>query len=606
MEVEPAVLHALSNDYLNLLGSTELPMLSDVTFCIDGRRLHAHRCILAARSHFFRILFSQQHGDGVQTLQPPPASSPSSSCSTSSCPTGITSRGGPLVIPVDVVGLDAFVTTLRFLYSGQLILPQINRSPSPSSCPSPSCQHLSCSYAIDFLLELVYSAHFFGISELTELLQAKLLKLIKEGVPVESLLRVLATAAGKQKMQQVWCQCLEIIARVGVAPDALRRCLPPETIEELMADGRFPSFAYIDRWNEIQSNTGIVVPSVAKTAAADEICSLNAFPAVEEQKILRLQQALDCMDVELVKLMVIGEGLDLDRAFALHYSVANCSREVVKALLELGVVDVNFSDSHGRTALHLAAAMGNAEMVAVLLDHHADPRVVTRDGLSPTDILRSLMKCGTTGRIAAATNAIDKADQKRLHLCIELLQSAAAVARREEAAETSASCVTQTTTSEHGGRLIRSHLNPRYSQLEVSSTQQSSIGVALTASVDAIQSAASQTVFSHGKRSLHALALPQYQEVGSSVSPSPTNLHHFAAPESVQFSSLPGIMCDIYGDSNLVVSPVALDPNLYHNFLGSSVACIHRQIQSPAQNADRRHQSHQEGKPCNTGSSSDE
>lgn len=40
--------------------------------------------------------------------------------------------------------------------------------------------------------------------------------------------------------------------------------------------------------------------------------------------------------------MVMGEGLNLDEALALHYAVENCSREVVKALLELGAADVNF------------------------------------------------------------------------------------------------------------------------------------------------------------------------------------------------------------------------------------------------------------------------
>lgn len=37
-----------------------------------------------------------------------------------------------------------------------------------------------------------------------------------------------------------------------------------------------------------------------------------------------------------------GEGLNLDEALALHYAVENCTREVVKALLELGAANVNY------------------------------------------------------------------------------------------------------------------------------------------------------------------------------------------------------------------------------------------------------------------------
>jgi hypothetical protein len=49
---------------------------------------------------------------------------------------------------------------------------------------------------------------------------------------------------------------------------------------------------------------------------------------VSEQKTKRMQKALDSSDVELVKLMVMGEGLNLDKALALHYAVSSCSRYV--------------------------------------------------------------------------------------------------------------------------------------------------------------------------------------------------------------------------------------------------------------------------------------
>uniref|UniRef100_A0A0E0R417 BTB domain-containing protein n=1 Tax=Oryza rufipogon TaxID=4529 RepID=A0A0E0R417_ORYRU len=57
-----------------------------------------------------------------------------------------------------------------------------------------------------------------------------------------------------------------------------------------------------------------------------------------------MRRALDAADIELVKLMVMGEGLDLDDALAVHYAVQHCNRDVVKALLELGAADIMSSE----------------------------------------------------------------------------------------------------------------------------------------------------------------------------------------------------------------------------------------------------------------------
>eukprot|EP00250_Pteridium_aquilinum_P015608 c22671_g1_i1 orf=3-287(-) len=60
--MEGEALQRLSADYLSLInGGGELGGLisGDVTFCVEGRQVQAHRCILAARSHFFRLMFAQ-------------------------------------------------------------------------------------------------------------------------------------------------------------------------------------------------------------------------------------------------------------------------------------------------------------------------------------------------------------------------------------------------------------------------------------------------------------------------------------------------------------------------------------------------------------------
>lgn len=128
--------------------------------------------------------------------------------------------------------------------------------------------------------------------------------------------------------------------------------------------------------------------------------------------------------------MVMGEGLNLDEALALPYAVENCSREVVKALLELGAADVNFpSGPSGRTPLHIAAEMVSPDMVAVLLDHHADPNVRTVEGVTPLDILRTLT---SDFLFKGAVPGLTHIEPNKLRLCLELVQSAALVMSREE------------------------------------------------------------------------------------------------------------------------------------------------------------------------------
>jgi len=58
-KVQPAVQDPLRIDYSKLLGDVEL---ADVTFAVGGQRFPAHRCVLAARSPYFRALFKSGKG----------------------------------------------------------------------------------------------------------------------------------------------------------------------------------------------------------------------------------------------------------------------------------------------------------------------------------------------------------------------------------------------------------------------------------------------------------------------------------------------------------------------------------------------------------------
>ncbi|KAL8172182.1 hypothetical protein V2J09_023986 [Rumex salicifolius] len=397
-------LRSVSLDYLNLLINGQA--FSDVTFSVEGRLVHGHRCILAARSLFFRKFFCGQ---------PDPSSNPGGGPSTTMMMGSSSPRHhqnhqqNHQVIPVNSVGYEVFMLMMQFLYSGQVsILPQ-KHEPRPN-CPDRACWHTHCSSAIDLALDTLSAARSFGVDQLA-LLTQKQLAVMVEKASIEDVMKVLI-ASRKQDMQQLWTTCSHLVAKSGLPPEILAKHLPIDVvskIEEL-------------RLKSTLSRRSLHLPL--------HHLHHHDLAELEDQKIRRMRRALDSSDVELVKLMVMGEGLNLDDALALHYAVQNCSREVAKALLELGAADVNYPAGHsGKTPLHLAAEMVSPDMVAVLLDHHADPNVRTVEGITPLDVLRSLT---SDFLFKGAVPGLTHIEPNKLRLCLELVQSAAMVISREE------------------------------------------------------------------------------------------------------------------------------------------------------------------------------
>ena len=243
-----------------------------------------------------------------------------------------------------------------------------------------------------------------------------------EKASIEDVMKVLL-ASRKQDLHQLWSTCSHLVAKSGLPPEVLAKHLPLDVVAKI-GDLRLKSSMarrspFLAHHQQHQHHQGSVVE--ASAAELDD-----------HHKIRRMRRALDSSDVELVKLMVMGEGLNLDEALALHYAVENCSREVVKALLELGAADVNHpAGPAGKTPLHVAAEMVCPDMVAVLLDHHADPNVRTVDGVTPLDILRTLT---SDFLFKGAVPGLTHIEPNKLRLCLELVQSAAMVMSREDAA----------------------------------------------------------------------------------------------------------------------------------------------------------------------------
>ncbi|KAM7270894.1 hypothetical protein ACFE04_030108 [Oxalis oulophora] len=397
-------LRSLSLDYLNLLINGQV--FSDVTFSVEGRLVHAHRCILAARSLFFRKFFCGP--DSPSSTQLDPSNGGSRSSNSPSRP----SNGQ--VIPVSSVGYEVFLLMLQFLYSGQVSIVPQKHEPRPN-CGERGCWHTHCTSAVDLALDTLSAARSFGVEQLALITQKQLATMV-EKASIEDVMRVLI-ASRKQDMHQLWTTCSHLVAKSGLPPEILAKHLPIDVvakIEELRLRSSLQRRSLMPHHHHPHNHHHEL------SMAAD----------LEDQKIRRMRRALDSSDVELVKLMVMGEGLNLDEALALHYAVESCSREVVKALLELGAADVNFpAGPAGKTSLHIAAEMVSPDMVAVLLDHHADPNVRTVDGVTPLDILRTLT---SDFLFKGAVPGLTHIEPNKLRLCLELVQSAALVLSREE------------------------------------------------------------------------------------------------------------------------------------------------------------------------------
>ncbi|KAL0453183.1 UNVERIFIED_CONTAM: Regulatory protein NPR5 [Sesamum latifolium] len=315
------------------------------------------------------------------------------------------------VIPVNSVGYEVFLLMLQFLYSGQVSIVPQKHEPRPN-CGERGCWHTHCTSAVDLALDTLAAARSFGVEQLALFTQKQLANMV-EKASIEDVMKVLI-ASRKQDMHQLWTTCSHLVAKSGLPPEVLAKHLPIDVvakIEELRLKSSLARRSLMPHHHPHHHDLG---------AAAD----------LEDQKIRRMRRALDSSDVELVKLMVMGEGLNLDEALALHYAVENCSREVVKALLELGAADVNYpAGPAGKTPLHIAAEMVSPDMVAVLLDHHADPNVRTVDGITPLDVLRTLT---SDFLFKGAVPGLTHIEPNKLRLCLELVQSAAMVISREE------------------------------------------------------------------------------------------------------------------------------------------------------------------------------
>lgn len=110
----------------------------------DGRELAVHRCILAARSGFFKDVFCAKERSTVMLQMKEVAKDYD-------------------------VGLEALGAVLGYLYSGRVN--PLPKGVGVCACVDDDCSHLGCWPALDFMLQLLYASSLFRIIELVSLYQ---------------------------------------------------------------------------------------------------------------------------------------------------------------------------------------------------------------------------------------------------------------------------------------------------------------------------------------------------------------------------------------------------------------------------------------------------
>lgn len=122
--------------------SPEFDYFSDAKIVAgDGRVVPVHRCILSARSAFFKSILCEKVSDTKLELK-------------------------ELAKEYDV-SFEALVTVLTYMYSGKVRqLPK-----GVCICADEECDHVACRPVIDFVVEVLYASFVFQISELFAICQ---------------------------------------------------------------------------------------------------------------------------------------------------------------------------------------------------------------------------------------------------------------------------------------------------------------------------------------------------------------------------------------------------------------------------------------------------
>ncbi|KAJ0090668.1 hypothetical protein Patl1_13492 [Pistacia atlantica] len=139
----------LSRNLESIFESQDFDFYSDAKIVLSsGREVSVHRCILSARSPFFKNVFcGKQKGAKFEVKE--------------------------LVRDYDV-SFDSLVAVLDYLYTGKVrALPK-----GVCACVDDGCSHVGCRPAVDFMVQVLYVSFTFQAPELVTLYQRHLLDIL--------------------------------------------------------------------------------------------------------------------------------------------------------------------------------------------------------------------------------------------------------------------------------------------------------------------------------------------------------------------------------------------------------------------------------------------
>ncbi|OWM83127.1 hypothetical protein CDL15_Pgr011809 [Punica granatum] len=323
----------LSDSLESIFGSTDLEFFADAEIALgDGRELPVHRCILAARSPFFRVAFAEKD------------------------------RGAKLELKEIAremeVRPESMLAVLGYLYSGKV-------KPLPKGvreCVDDLCCHVACRPAIDFLVQVLYASYTFQLSELVDLYQGHLLDILDKVAVDDTLVILSAANICGTACERLLSRCIDTIVRSDVDIVTLEKSLPQHNVKKI---------------TDLRSELGL---------------SKSEDNNVPNKHVKRIYRALDSDDVELVRMLLKEAHTTLDDAWALHYAVAYCDAKTTSELLDLGIADVNRRNSRGYTVLHVAAMRKEPKIIVSLLIKGARPSDLTLDGRKALQISKRLTR----------------------------------------------------------------------------------------------------------------------------------------------------------------------------------------------------------------------
>jgi regulatory protein NPR1 len=141
-DADGEALKHLSDNLRSMFHSLDLAFCSDATITCQSRDIPVHRCVLSARSPFFRDFFSKnrEKSDPIEARD---------------------------LLGDFKVGYEALVLVMEYLYSGRVgQLPK-----GVCICADETCLHAGCRPAVNFMVEVLYASFTFNIFELVSLFQ---------------------------------------------------------------------------------------------------------------------------------------------------------------------------------------------------------------------------------------------------------------------------------------------------------------------------------------------------------------------------------------------------------------------------------------------------